>query len=132
MLTYIVTADIISSWAVTMCSGCNAGVAAVRCSSQSGGRSSKYHSLTGGATALRTYLGHTVKAMSYMAGDTQLRLHLQSASASAAAQHTAEDAAAAVEAAATWQVHQVRNVFKSFARGSCLYSVSHLAHLNIL
>jgi hypothetical protein len=98
--------------AVTMCSGCNAGVAAV--SSKAG---SSFCYVTGVAAALHNYLGHTVTAMSYVAGSTQLTLHLQSplaaAAAAAAAQHAAEQAAAAVDTADTWQVHQVRHVLRN-------------------
>jgi hypothetical protein len=58
---------------------------------------------------MRNYLGHTVTAMSCPAGSTQLTLHLQSPAAAAAAQQAAEEAAAAADAAASWQVHQVRH-----------------------
>jgi hypothetical protein len=96
---------------VTMCSGCYAGVVAVSSSStgriKDGGR---YYYLIGGRSALHTYLGYTITAMSFQAGSTQLTLHLQSPLAAAAAEHAAEEAAAALEAAATWQVHQVRQL----------------------
>lgn len=65
--------------------------------------------MTGSQAALQHYLGHTITAMSCLAGSTQLTLHLQSPAAAAAAQDAADHAAAAVEAAATWQVHQVRH-----------------------
>jgi hypothetical protein len=90
--------------------GCNAGVAAVSAAGTGGRASGKYYHLTGGSTALRNYLGLSVTAMSYLAGSTQLTLHLQSQPAAAAAQHAAAEAAAAVEAACIWQVHLVRHV----------------------
>jgi hypothetical protein len=88
-----------------MCYGCNAGVAAVTCGRKGAGIQSY---VKGCDAALLNYLGHTVTAMSYQASSSQLTLHLQSPAAAAAAQQAAEEAAAAVEAAATWQVHQVR------------------------
>jgi hypothetical protein len=95
--------------AVTIGCGFNAGVAAVSsCTRRAGG--SYYYVNGAGTAALRNYLGHTVKAMSYLPRSTHLTLHLQSPSAASAAQHAAEEAAAAVEAAANWKVHQVRQV----------------------
>jgi hypothetical protein len=74
---------------------------------------------------MRSYSGHTIIAMSGVRGSTQLTLHLQSSSAAAAAQHAAEEAAAAVEAAATWQVHQVRHVPRHLrSQLDCVHSVS--------
>jgi hypothetical protein len=93
--------------AVTLCSGCNAGVATV---SSPGERApSRCCRVKGCGTALHSYLGHTVAAMSYLAGSTQLTLHLQ-------APEVSEAAAAAVEAAATWQVHQVRQELTNVSR----------------
>jgi hypothetical protein len=77
---------------------CNAGVAAVSSFDRAHGRC---YWVKGASAALLNYLGHTVTAMSYLAGSTQLTLHLQSPAAAAAAQHAAEEAAAAMEAAAT-------------------------------
>jgi hypothetical protein len=91
--------------AVIVCTGCCAGVATVYRAQRADGR--YFYYLRGSWTALRNYLGHIVTAMSYATGSTQLTLYLESPSAAAAGQHAAEEAAAAMEAAATWQVHQV-------------------------
>jgi hypothetical protein len=80
-----------------------------------------YH-LKGSVAALYNYQGHTVTAMSYLAGNMQLTLHLQPPLAAAAAQQAAEAAAAAAaEAAATWQVHQVCLVSRNAPISTGLY-----------
>jgi hypothetical protein len=67
------------------------------------------YALVGFGQALSSYAGHTVTGMSGVRGTTQLTLHLQSPAAAAAAQKTAEDAAAAAEAdPSVWIGHQVR------------------------
>jgi hypothetical protein len=67
--------------------------------------------LSGASAVLRSYIGHTITALSYDAGSTQLGLHLQTPAAAAAKQQAvaaaAEAAEAAAEAAAAWHVHQV-------------------------
>jgi hypothetical protein len=59
--------------------------------------------------------------MSYLAGSTHLMLHLQSPAVATAAQQAAQEAAAAMEAAATWQVHQVRRISEGFCKLTVLH-----------
>jgi hypothetical protein len=87
--------------------------------------------MTGGAAALRNYLGHTVTGMSYLARSMQLTLHLQSPAAAAAAQHAAEEAAAAEEATATWQVHQVRHVPRQTPAGLSMFCLPSSPRCNL-
>jgi hypothetical protein len=85
------------------------------------------HCVTGCSAALHNYLGHTVTGMSYLASSMQLTLHLQSQSATAAAQQAAEQAAAAVEATVTWQG---ASWIKRSAYASCwaVYALSPIKH----
>jgi hypothetical protein len=106
-------ADCHCTHCATCCSVCAAGPAELLTAliiTRQKGINAMQHRLSGASISLRSYGGLTVTGMSGARGSSQLTLHLQSPAAAAAAQHAAEEAAATVEAAATWQVHQVRQV----------------------